>query len=71
MSNEASTTKQKEATADEGNQKPVTPMVEALEEDDEFEEFASAAAWDEVKDGGVASVDDSAEWQVRIVIVTV
>ena len=44
--------------------KAATPIVEALEEDDEFEEFASAAAWDEVKDG-VPATDEAAQWQVR------
>lgn len=42
---------------------PQTPsdIVEALEEDDEFEEFAPAG-WDDMKD---TAVDEAAQWQVR------
>mmetsp|Transcript_29043 Transcript_29043/g.45128 ORF Transcript_29043/g.45128 Transcript_29043/m.45128 type:complete len:84 (-) Transcript_29043:329-580(-) len=56
----STTDAKKTSTAEE--KAPQTPpdIVEALEEDDEFEEFAPAG-WDDLKDTGAA--DEAAQWQ--------
>ena len=59
--------KDKDTTTDnnqskKSEDKPAKSIIEALEEDDEFEEFDSAAAWDDVKNTGMND-DEAVQWQ--------